>query len=101
MGTHGYQIPYLGSDSERSESKQPATDLPTDVLNFLLGIGSALSRLFSPDVVVLPVVVAVVAAGSDQVSLQVHCGKYLNSTPTSLNDLTDYIEDLIVTNFVK
>ena len=31
----------------------------------------------------------------------VHCGKYLNSTPNSLYDLIDFIENLIVPNFVK
>ena len=30
-----------------------------------------------------------------------HCGKYLNSTPTFLKDLIESIEDLIVLNFVK
>ena len=30
-----------------------------------------------------------------------HCGKYLDSTSTSLNNLIDSIEDLIVPNFVK
>jgi len=30
-----------------------------------------------------------------------HCGKYLDSTPTFLNNLIESIEDLIVPNFVK
>ena len=30
-----------------------------------------------------------------------HCGKYLDSAPTFLNDLIDSIEELIVPNFVK
>ena len=35
------------------------------------------------------------------ISCDLHCEKYLNSIPTSLNNLIDSIEGLIVPNFVK